>query len=168
MWICIHVNMQTDLCIRTSACIVISGHQAKACLLVKLARRRRHLFSVSKPNKGLVITFSEQRDMRAFWIWTEGGEFFSLPQAYTYMNDMRGWIPVISADEKVNQEQSSIFLIQLGNDVLQPPCSPWRNKKKEVKKKWKERNGINNIMPNDTWKRTKVLYHNWSPSCQQL
>lgn len=53
---------------------------------------------------------------------------FSL-QLHTYMNDVWIGVPVIGANEKVNQELSSIFLIQLGNDVLQPPLFTWRMEK---------------------------------------
>lgn len=40
---------------------------------------------------------------------------------HTYMNDVRIGVPVIGAHEKVNQELSSIFLVEPGDDVLQPP-----------------------------------------------
>ena len=43
------------------------------------------------------------------------------PQLHTYMNDVRIGVPVIGAHEKVNQQLSSVFLVQPGDDVLQPP-----------------------------------------------
>lgn len=42
-------------------------------------------------------------------------------QSHTYMNDERIGVLIVGADEKVHQELSAVFLVQLGDDVLQPP-----------------------------------------------
>ena len=55
--------------------------------------------------------------------------FVSKLQLHTYMNDVWIGVPVIGADKKVDQELSSIFLIQLGDDILQPPCFTWVTEK---------------------------------------
>lgn len=47
-------------------------------------------------------------------------EAFQL-QSHTYMNDERVGVLIVGADEKVHQELSAVFLVQLGDDVLQPP-----------------------------------------------
>lgn len=47
-------------------------------------------------------------------------EAFQL-QSHTYMNDERIGVLIVGADEKVHQELSAVFLVQPGDDVLQPP-----------------------------------------------
>lgn len=42
-------------------------------------------------------------------------------QSHTYMNDERIGVLIVGADEKVHQELSPVFLVELGDDVLQPP-----------------------------------------------
>lgn len=37
------------------------------------------------------------------------------------MNDVRIGVLIVGADEKVNQKLSPVFLVQLGNDILQLP-----------------------------------------------
>lgn len=81
---------------------------------------------------------------------------------HTYMNDVWIGVPVISADKKVHQKLSSIFFIQLGNDILQSPRLAW-SKEKHLR--------LRNVPMSITrlvwqWKRT--LYHNWFPSYPQL
>lgn len=40
---------------------------------------------------------------------------------HTYMNDVWIGVLIVGADKKVNQKLSPVFLVQLGNDILQPP-----------------------------------------------
>lgn len=70
-----------------------------------------------------------------YTIESERGEGFPL-QFHTYMNDVWIGVPVIGADKKVNQELSSVFLIELGQDVFQRPCWAWAMEKEgSVRKK---------------------------------
>ena len=115
--VCVHLyvckcEQEAYLCIGPGASIIISGQEAKACLLVKLPKKS-HL-------KKLVCgqCWSREKETRVVW-----------QQLHTYMNDVWVGVPVIGANKKVDQELRSVFLIQLGNDVLQPPCFACRAEK---------------------------------------
>lgn len=67
-------------------------------------------------------------------IWGRKKCAFQL-QLHTYMNDVRIGVLVVAANKKVNQKLSSIFLIQLGDGILQPPRLAWRSEKlRELRK----------------------------------
>lgn len=66
------------------------------------------------------------------------------------MNDERIGVLIVSADEKVHQELSPVFLVELGNDVLQPPRLALKRKGNALKSRRGNSAFLSGSAPEDT------------------
>lgn len=113
--------LSVDSCAR----VVVPGQQAEARLLVKLPKKlgSETLVGGFPRQAELILTSTCSARDRLGKAGEVGGgknEAFRL-QSHTYMNDERIGVLIVGADEKVHQELSPVFLVELGDDVLQPP-----------------------------------------------
>lgn len=74
------------------------------------------------------------------------------------MNDERIGVLIVGADEKVHQELSPVLLVELGDDVLQPPRCALKEERQRIEVEEEQGAPLS---------ASRVLYRMWPPSCRQ-